>query len=412
MNPRRGWRETVEPGVRRHHTVACPRSSDRKPRRRCKCPWSLKVPGVQPGTVTDETFTGSLTEARNHRRMRQANGRPVAKVPSCPTLHEWAKHYFRANSGRWAPATVVSRDRSYRLHIQPRLGGYLLSDLDASVAQEWIDRFGGVRSRHMELAHATLRAMLNRAVKDGVMDYNPVLAVELPEGKRYIADENFALTNAQLSTLVTACSNLRDETLVRVAAEAGLRRGELAGLRWSDIDLDAQRINVNLAIWQDKKVGKIAKAPKTGAARRVAVSRETVERLREYRAEQAARFGSIPSGPVWPGRGSRKKGQGWDTTQPMSPSSISHAVGRLMRRAKLVDASGDALLGTQGLRRTAGSIPLMAGQPTIVVAKQLGHSRVTTTASYYARAIQDEQLDDLAAVFERKPEGRGNAAGG
>lgn len=397
---KRGWNEHVEPGIKKAHAVACPSTSDRRAGRRCRCPYKIKVPGRQPGSVTDRTVHGSITVARNERRIALAEGRPAPETTDSPTLLDWSTRYFKSHAHKWEPATVTLRSRSFRLHIEPVLGHHLLTDLDLSVVQQWIDGFGG-RSRHMEIARDTLRAMLNTAVREGLLPTNPVLLAELPEGRRYIPDERFALTPDQLGALIDKCENLRDETLIRVASEAGLRRGELAGLRWSDVDLDARRINVNVAIWQDKKVGKIAKAPKSGAARRVAISPETAERLRHYRREQSASIGAIPSGPVWPGRGSRTKGQSWDQSQPMSPSSISHIICRLMKRAELVDTDGNALLGTQGLRRTAGSIPLMANKPLIAVSRQLGHSRVTTTANHYARAIQEEQLDDVASVFER-----------
>src|SRR5438128_5220357 len=84
--PRRGWRETAERGLYRAHRLACPSSRDRKPGRRCGCPWELAVPGSAPGSTRIVTFTGTISQARMERRRLLVEGRPdpPAPAPSIP----------------------------------------------------------------------------------------------------------------------------------------------------------------------------------------------------------------------------------------------------------------------------------------------------------------------------------------
>ena len=57
---RRGWRETIELGLDRVHRLACPSSDDRRPGRRCRCPFQVKAPGARPGATRMVTVVGSV----------------------------------------------------------------------------------------------------------------------------------------------------------------------------------------------------------------------------------------------------------------------------------------------------------------------------------------------------------------
>jgi integrase len=65
---------------------------------------------------------------------------------------------------------------------------------------------------------------------------------------------------------------LRQETIVRAALEAGLRRGEIVGLTWPDVRLEERRLVIRQAVYQSKKTGKVIRWPKAGRLGRVAIS--------------------------------------------------------------------------------------------------------------------------------------------
>src|ERR1019366_966312 len=177
------------------------------------------------------------------------------------------------------------------------------------------------------------------------------------------------LTRQQLALLVAASGTLRTETLIRTAGEAGLRRGELAGLRWPDVDLEGRRLHVRRQVVQERLVGgghrKVETPTKGKRARRAAISESLATRLADWFAESIIERGAPADGYVWPGRPGEN---------PMHDRSAHRAVERASKRAGLVDENGRPVVSLHGLRHKAASIMLGAGVPLLVVSRQLGHA--------------------------------------
>lgn len=200
-----------------------------------------------------------------------------------------------------------------------------------------------------------------------------------------------------------ASSNARLETMFRMAGEAGLRRGEILGLRWPDLDLAARRVTVARAVWQEPGIKgasprRIIKAPKSGKTRRVAISQTLATRLADWYAESVVERGEAAVGYVWPGKGG----------DLMDSSTPARALLRVLDRCGFVanpkprkksELPRGGLVSLHGLRHTAASIMLARGVPLIVVSRQLGHANPNITASVYAHLLGDEQLDLAAQVF-------------
>lgn len=114
---RRGWRESLEPGIHRIHRLACPSTRDHREGRRCACPFELQAPGYAPGRTRTVTFSGSISEARAERRRLLSAGRP--QPPAAPvdagTLDEFTVRYLRAAAPRQAP----NDDPHHRRRVPP-----------------------------------------------------------------------------------------------------------------------------------------------------------------------------------------------------------------------------------------------------------------------------------------------------
>lgn len=175
--------------------------------------------------------------------------------------------------------------------------------------------------------------------------------------------------------------------MLRAAGEAGLRRGEIIGLRWSDVQ--DRRLDVRRSAWQvDGEKGE--RVTKGRRARRVAISETFARRLGDWYAISVIERGADAAGYVWPGqRGG-----------PMDAHTPTQAAARALDRAGLVDADGAPLVTLHGLRHTAASIMLSRGVPLIVVSRQLGHADPKITASTYAHLLGDSELDRAATVFD------------
>ncbi len=170
--------------------------------------------------------------------------------------------------------------------------------------------------------------------------------------------------------------------MLRAAAEGGLRRSEICGLRFHDIDLRAGRLEV--------RRGYNGGPTKGRQARTVHIGPTFVQRLSAYRAMLPAT--PHPSMPVWPGRGGKE----------LAEHSATQAAARAFARAGLEDVV------LHDLRRTCGSLMLSRGIPLIVVSRHLGHATPLVTARVYAHLLRDDQLAAVPAAFEEALRAQGS----
>ncbi len=346
---------------------------------------------------------GTLSEARTERYRRRGQGRPAPLSRAAnATLADLAGDYFRARSGVLAPSTVRTREDDFRRHIHPELGHLTLGELTRERVERWLsDLVARAPSRRMVVqTTATLRVILQVAVEWERIPQNPVAGLRLPtrETQHEQATER-VLTEEQLDVLLRrgACG-LRQETLLRAAGEAGLRRGEVVGLRWPDVNVAERRIEVRRSVFQERGIAgdtggrarKIETPTKGRRTRRVAISSLFVARLAAWFEESVLEGGADASGYVWSGEGG----------EPMGEHSPSQVLKRALVRVALTDPQHRPLVSFHGLRHTAASIMLAHGVPIIVVSRQLGHANPQITATTYAHLLSDAQLDLAAAAFE------------
>jgi integrase len=406
--PRRGWRERLGPGFYRAHRVTCPRTTDRRAGGRCECPFEAQVPGHTPGRTRSVMLPGPVGAARAERRRLMAAGRPSAPVPApsiaAGTLNAFAASYFRARAPVLAANTIRNRDDDYRRRIALELGDLPLEALTREVVEEWLARLVAVAASRRMIVQtvATLRAILATAVAWGRLADNPARRLRLPRldpsapsaAERVVGRED-------LERLFAGAGGLRTETMLRACGEAGLRRAEVAGLRWDDLNLAARRLEVRRQVVQERLPGgghrKTITGPKAGRARRVALSGPFAERLAAWWSESVLEGGAAADGYVWPGRDG----------EPMHDRSLARALERACDRAGLVKnpkprPKGEAprpLVSPHRLRHSAASVMLGGRVPLTVVAAQLGHADPAITARIYAHLVDDRDLDLAAAPF-------------
>ena len=174
---------------------------------------------------------------------------------------------------------------------------------------------------------------------------------------------------------------------VLVAVTTGVRRGELLGLRWSDLDLKAGTLTVNQSLERIK--GKVTfKAPKTKTSRRsIALPAVTVQALQEYRAAQAEQRLKLGLG-----RDSRGLVFTRADAESLDADSLTKAFGRLVATTKVTPIT------FHGLRHTHISHLLMDGVHVKVVSERAGHANVNITLSVYAAYIPNMQADAALRV--------------
>ncbi len=232
---------------------------------------------------------------------------------------------------------------------------------------------------------ATLRSALNAAIRDGVLRDNPARLAELPTPRRPQAHvwtdprvdawrrtgQRFAVavwTTKQLAAFLDFVADDRLLAMWWLIALRGLRRGEAAGLRWVDVDLDQKIIMVDqqrLAYGHTVAVG----PPKTAASRRtIALDRTMVRLLRARLGRQQAERIAV---------GDARQDSGYVFTTP--DGSPLHPDWLTRRFRRLVTDSGLPPVRLHDLRHGAASLAHAAGADLKTVQEQLGHTSIVLT---------------------------------
>jgi integrase len=247
-------------------------------------------------------------------------------------------------------------------------------------------------------ALACLRVLLSFAVQAGVLDRNACFGVKVqkpPADPDAPPAVERVLTVDELDVTLEVCETAREEAIVRLAAESGLRSGEVRGLRWPDCDLRARRVTVERSVWRT-----VVKRPKSGRARRVAITEACAEVLGRLYDEEVLGHGRDGRGYVFVGR---------DGVSPIEPDTPLAVVQRIQIRAgvTMIDAEGKtrARATFHGLRHTAATVMLTEGTALPVVARQLGHadSRITAGTYEHLQLLDDGLLDVALSVFTTRP---------
>lgn len=182
--------------------------------------------------------------------------------------------------------------------------------------------------------------------------------------------------------------------LVRLAALTGMRRGEVAGLRWQDVGLDAGHLAVRHTITaiDDPNQGGMKLVygePKSGKGRRVDLDQDTVALLRSWKAQKAQ--DQLAMGGAWPAHGQVFTREDGAVFHPDTASAVFD---------RLVKASGLPRITFHGLRHTHATILLANGVPVKVVSERLGHATVQITLDTYGHVIPGLQ-GQAVSVFSQ-----------
>lgn len=336
--------------------------------------------------------------ARDEARNAVNQGTYVA--PQDMTVGVWLDTWILDHRMELKPSTAKSYEDKIRVYLKPAIGAHRVQELSPQMLSGvWrtMQETGGkggksVSVRTVEFARAVLRKAMADAVVNRIVQVNPVIGSKMP--KRDGKPKHTTWTGAQLRAWLEHDLVQADRwvSLWELAAATGVRRGEIAGLRWEHVDLEAGTVGVEYSTTQLGQE-RVTTTPKNHERRTVAIDTHAVAVLKAWRTKQAAE--RLQQGPAW------VDADGlvftWENGAPILPDYITKTFGRLQKlvAAADVDATSAPLITFHELRHTHATMLLRAGVPVHIVAKRLGHKDPSVTLNVYADVIPD---DDTSAV--------------
>lgn len=431
----------------REHSAQCAHRVRPGGKTSCGCPWAYAASAVRAGKRMQATGSGYKSRSAALRARTEAIA-TLRKAPASAkrgqTLGDWLTAWLdRRSTGSnvLRPTTLAEYTRLSEI-IRTAIGGELLRDVTADTLDQ-LERHLHKTLPDKATTHARVFAVMQTTLRDayrrGIIADDPTRRrdpVRAPKVRR-------AMWQPEQFAQFVAWAQRRGERMAAVywtAATTGMRRGEMAGLRWVDVNLDAgQLIVAQQAVQVGKQVHVGPVKTAAGQDRLVMLDARTIDALRGVQAQQAEdaqRWGADYqlSGLVF----------AHEDGSPLSPESITRLFGRAIKRynaelairsltdpaelQRLANSHGmgtrrlaliladDELTGSplpavvfHSLRHLHASVLLASGRGYAAVQRRLGHSSIAVSSNQYGHLIESAARADAEAAAALIPTHRDGA---
>ena len=326
-------------------------------------------------------------------RQREGDG-PNA---GCMTLGDWLAYWLEdVVRPNLASTTCYCYQCIIKNHIAPALGQIPLADLTAQRIQQYYARMmreKGLSGNSVHKHHILLHTALKLACRQRMLAENPLDWVTPP---RQRPPRQLYYTPEQLRTLFQLTRGTGLELVVKLGGYLGLRRGEICGLRWENVDLERRIIRIR-SVRTTAGGTVVEKCPKTPTSIRelgIAGLVDLEQLLRRTRQEQMDR--TRAAGELW-------KESGYVLARadrsPWHPNQVTWTLEKFVRK------NGLPPISVHGLRHTFASLANSAHIPLVDIGKALGHKDISITGRIYTHLFDQTHNEVLCAVADRIGEG-------
>lgn len=293
------------------------------------------------------------------------------------------------------PSTWDAYRRNIELHVVPHLGRMPLRRLRAEhletlytrlLVEGRVDGDGGLAAKTVLEIHGILRKALGDATRRGLVVRNVAADAHAPKRRSSETTELRAWNAQQLRAFLDVAQTHRLFAAFWLAANTGMRRSELLGLRWNDLDLNATRLSVNRALISVAYELHESAGKTRNSRRMVDLDPKTVAILRDWQEGQRSEHGKLGI----------ERENGYVFTKPdgspVHPDVFRQTFDRLVARA------GVPRIRLHDLRHTHATLLLKERIPTKVVSERLGHATPAFTMATYQHVMPGMQAE-AARVF-------------
>lgn len=293
------------------------------------------------------------------------------------------------------PSTFSSYRNNVITHVIPRIGLIPLQklqpeDLDTFYAHLLRDgrrngAGGGLAPKTVRIIHGIIRKALADAMRKGTVTRNVADLADPPKVRLGGSREMTVWSADELREFLAGIEDNDWYVPIYIAANTGMRRGEVLGLTWRNVDLDAARLVVSQQILSVEYEASVADVKTSNSRRTIDLDPRTVAVLKAWRRQQLEQKMSTGR------RGNDEFVFTHPDGGPIHPDLFSQSWQRLMRDSEL------RTIRLHDLRHTHATILLKAGVPVKVVSERLGHSSPAFTMTVYQHVLPGMQADAAAA---------------
>lgn len=324
------------------------------------------------------------------------------------TVGAYLAEWLEVQRHRLQPTTLKSYTGNVDRYLAPHIGDVALADLDVRQLErlyaDLMSRGGDggrpLSRRTVEYAAATLRSALNDAVRTGLLDRNPASLARPPRidpTSPTEGDEELQVWTAEEARrFLEQIRGDRLRDLWVVALGTGMRRGELLGLRWEDVDIERATLHVRRSLQVVDGLVRL-KRTKTSRSRSLRIDERVVEVLdRRRRLQEIHREAA---GDAWSDRWGLVFTE--EDGSYLVPMNVSSAFRWLVRKLDV------PVIRLHDIRHTHATLLLQAGTPVKVVSERMGHSTIRVTLDVYAHVLPAMDADAVerfaAHVYDGQP---------
>ena len=311
--------------------------------------------------------------------------------PSKETFSSYLENWFTHYQKRIKDTTVSSRKYLMDKHLIKE-NPFSNKEL-AKITTQDIDAFynlkleQGYSTSTIRKIHQMLNQSFNQAIKWGKIPNNPVINADPPSVKK---EEMKIWSFDEIHLFLQRCKNERHYLTFLLAIHTGMRRGEILGLKWSDIDFENKVIQVQRSLSHIPSKGYVLTTPKTKKSiRSVPITTMIVNELRLHQKKQEE----------WKERlGEYFSDQGLVICTETGSFQDPRNVLRVMKR--IIEEANVTPIRFHDLRHTHASILLSEGVDVVRVSARLGHANPKITLETYAHLIPNAD-NEVADIFHK-----------
>lgn len=336
-----------------------------------------------------EVLTKEQEKAHAQEQAEQAK-KEQAEEQKKPTFNQYVELFIKEKSATLSATTIQSYKQSLKRPTAV-FGKIKLEDIDYLSVKKFITDLQtapGGKGKKKPLAHGTivtyyttLHTLFESAVENGVIESNPMQRMKKPKARKDDIQKEPICYTAEEIAYIMECLNkepLKWRALVLFLIDSGCRRGEVAGLKWEEIDFKTGKVNICRNAQYTKEKGVYISTPKSHKSREIIINKPVLTVLKEWKRQQTLLY-----------FGQGKSTDGYCFTQnegeSMNPNTVTAYIRDFGKRYNLPGMHPHAL------RHTMATLSIANGADVVSVSKKLGHCNPSVTLNIYSHANEEAQ---------------------